>query len=192
MKDLKLTTLALTTTVLIASNLIISKQYTDDTKRYETKIHNQYELIKQNEVDIKKKVLEVRNNQVQINDLNNQLDQLKKQNDELKKQLESEREARKKYFIITFYTNGYESTQKKYGDKGYGITASGTRATEGRTIAAPKSIPFGTKVYIQGIGYRIVEDRGNSITNNHIDVYVENVNMAKELGKQTLLVEILD
>jgi 3D (Asp-Asp-Asp) domain-containing protein len=99
---------------------------------------------------------------------------------------------RKRYYTITYYTNGYESTQKKAGDNGYGITASGTKATAGRTIAAPESIPFGTKVYIEGIGTRVVEDRGGAIADGHIDVFVNDVNTARNLGKQTLLVEILN
>lgn len=40
-----------------------------------------------------------------------------------------------------------------------GITASGTKAQSGRTIAA-KGLAFGTVVYIKGYGYYTVEDRG--------------------------------
>jgi 3D (Asp-Asp-Asp) domain-containing protein len=192
MKDLKLATLALTTTALIASNLIIGKQYADDSKKYESKIHSQYKIIQQNKENVKTSKQQLQNNQAQINGLNVQLDQLKQEDDQLKKELQRRKEMNKQYFVVTFYTNGYESTQKKLGDKGYGVTASGTKATEGRTIAAPKSIPFGTKVYIQGIGTRIVEDRGSAVNGNHIDVFVESVSEAKQLGKQTLLVEILD
>lgn len=42
-----------------------------------------------------------------------------------------------------------------------GITASGVEAISGYTIAAPKNIPFGTTLYIEGYGYYVVEDRGN-------------------------------
>lgn len=40
-----------------------------------------------------------------------------------------------------------------------GITASGTQATPGRTIAM-KGIEFGTEVFIAGLGSFTVEDRG--------------------------------
>ena len=52
-----------------------------------------------------------------------------------------------------------------------GITASGTKATAGRTIAAPKNYPFGTKIEIAGMGTYVVEDRGGAITGNKIDIY---------------------
>lgn len=41
-----------------------------------------------------------------------------------------------------------------------GITASGTVATRGRTVATYKDIPFGTMLYIKGYGFYKVEDRG--------------------------------
>lgn len=55
--------------------------------------------------------------------------------------------------------------------KNDGITASGVKAVEGVTVAMNKSIPFGTKIYIDGVGERIVQDRGGAIKGNHIDLY---------------------
>ena len=55
-----------------------------------------------------------------------------------------------------------------------GVTASGTQATAGRTCAAGKDLPFGTVLYIDGIGYRTVEDRGGGVNGGHIDVLCEN------------------
>lgn len=40
-----------------------------------------------------------------------------------------------------------------------GITASGAAATVGRTVAC-NALPLGTQIYIDGIGERVVEDRG--------------------------------
>lgn len=54
-----------------------------------------------------------------------------------------------------------------------GVTASGVKAQDGITIAADTSIlPFGTKVYIEGVGERVVQDRGGAIKGNVVDVYV--------------------
>ncbi|MCM3387192.1 3D domain-containing protein [Ureibacillus chungkukjangi] len=94
-------------------------------------------------------------------------------------------------YEVTFYTAGYESTQKRKGEAGYGVTASGSYVQEGRTAACPKSLDFGTKVYIDGFGYRICEDRGNAITENHLDVYVDSLDKARQLGRQKLKVKII-
>ena len=54
--------------------------------------------------------------------------------------------------------------------KGERLTASGAKA-EGLIIAAPKNIPFGTKVYVPGYGLATVEDRGSAIVENKLDVF---------------------
>ena len=52
-------------------------------------------------------------------------------------------------------------------------TASGTIAREGRTIGVtPNTIPYGTQVYISGLGWRTAEDTGGGISSKHIDVYM--------------------
>lgn len=43
---------------------------------------------------------------------------------------------------------------------GTGLTASGKYATVGKTVATSKQFPFGTKLYIEGLGTYVVEDRG--------------------------------
>lgn len=50
------------------------------------------------------------------------------------------------------------------------ITASGSPAVAGWTIAAPKEFPFGTKIMIDGQIYE-VQDRGGAINGYHFDVY---------------------
>lgn len=69
--------------------------------------------------------------------------------------------------------------------KATGITATGTHATEGRTIAVdPRKIPYGTKVIIDGKTY-IAEDCGGAIKGNKIDLYFESHSDALEYGVQT-------
>jgi len=120
--------------------------------------------------------------------------------EELKKQRQQEEvvsrgdksNGNKSFYNVTFYTAGVESTGKNLGDKGYGVTASGTTVSEGRTVACPKSIPFGTKIHIEGFGYRICEDRGGAIVEGHLDIYVDSLTKARKLGRQKLLVTILN
>lgn len=69
------------------------------------------------------------------------------------------------------------------------ITASGTKATQGRTVAAPKTLPFGTKLNIGGKIYT-VEDRGGAIKGNRIDVYFNSHSEALKFGVKYLDVYI--
>ena len=71
-----------------------------------------------------------------------------------------------------------------------GITASGTRVKEGRTIAVyTKQIKFGTEVNIEGLGSYIAEDTGAAIKENCIDVYFDSHKEALEFGVKYLNVE---
>lgn len=64
-------------------------------------------------------------------------------------------------------------------------TASGTRVTEGRTIAVDKSVvPLGWWVYIEGIGFRKAEDTGGAIKGNKMDVYYDSLQSAKNFGRK--------
>jgi 3D (Asp-Asp-Asp) domain-containing protein len=96
-------------------------------------------------------------------------------------------------FTITAYTAGYESTQKKPGQEGYGITYSGTTVKEGRTIAADLNIlPVGTRVYIEDVGERTVEDKGGAVNGKHIDLYIADLGEAQDWGKQTKEVYVIE
>lgn len=123
--------------------------------------------------------------------MQNQIDllesMLEKQEQDASEPLMYEPEQEKEYigtFEITYYTAGFESTGKTPEHPAYGITKSGTTVEEGRTIAADWSVlPEGTKVYIDGIGERIVEDTGGAIVDKCIDVYVEDVEVARQGGR---------
>ena len=72
------------------------------------------------------------------------------------------------------------------------ITASGTEATAGRTVAADTSIlPFGTEIYINGHKYT-VEDRGGAIKGNRLDIYFDSHEEARMFGRRTAEVFILN
>lgn len=62
-----------------------------------------------------------------------------------------------------------------------GITASGTRVTAGRTIAAPSNFAFGTQLEIDGYIYT-VEDRGGAIKGNRLDIYFNSHKEALAFG----------
>jgi len=71
--------------------------------------------------------------------------------------------------------------------KSDGITFSGEKAVEGITIAADTRVhPIGTKLYIEGIGWRTVQDIGGSIYGNKLDIYFDSHSKALEFGRQYL------
>jgi len=84
------------------------------------------------------------------------------------------------------YTAGAESTGKNPGDPGYGRTALGYSAQEGRTIAVdPSVIPLRSWVYIEGYGMYRAEDVGGGIRGNVIDVYFSDLARALHFGRKT-------
>lgn len=96
-------------------------------------------------------------------------------------------------FEITYYTAGPESTGKTPDHPAYGITRSGTTVKEGQTIAADWDVlPAGTKVYIDGVGERIVEDTGGAIVDKCIDVYVERLEDIPSVGRHKAGVWIVE
>ena len=78
-------------------------------------------------------------------------------------------------YLGTYYATGYDICYSCNGNT-HGITASGVPATVGRTVAM-QGVAFGTQVYIEGIGYRVVEDRGcragiiDVLCSNHAECY---------------------
>ncbi|MWV47588.1 DUF348 domain-containing protein [Paenibacillus sp. HJL G12] len=73
------------------------------------------------------------------------------------------------------------------GEPGIGTrTATGTRVTEGRTIAVdPGVIPLGWWVYIEGVGFRRAEDTGGAIKGNKVDIYYDSVKRANSFGRKS-------
>ena len=85
----------------------------------------------------------------------------------------------------------YCSCDKCCGEYADGITASGTVATAGRTIAVdPRHIPLGASVIINGMKY-IAEDIGGAIKGNRIDIYFDSHEDALKWGRQQIKVEVL-
>lgn len=106
----------------------------------------------------------------------------KKENQIIKEQVIQEEWLK---FEITAYTNGRESTGKVKGDKNYAKTASGKITKEGRTVSADiKLFPFGTVLYIDGVGERVVEDTGSAIKGYKLDLFIEDLKEAKKFGRK--------
>ena len=96
-----------------------------------------------------------------------------------------EKTGETKIFKVTAYCACSKCCGKRTG-----ITASGTRATAGRTVAASSQFSFGTKLLINGNVYT-VEDRGGAIKGNKIDVYMDSHSQALAWGVKYLPVQVI-
>lgn len=73
------------------------------------------------------------------------------------------------------------------GTNRYGV------AEQGVTIAADWDVlPPGTVVYIDGLGERVVQDRGGAIKGNAVDIYFEDHDEALVFGRQAVRLYIIE
>lgn len=85
----------------------------------------------------------------------------------------------------TFTVYAYCPCETCCGQWSGGPTASGVLPEEGRTVAADWDVlPAGTEIYIDGFGWRTVEDTGGAIRGNTIDIFFESHEEAAEFGIQ--------
>ena len=92
--------------------------------------------------------------------------------------------------VLMMEATAYCSCAKCCG-KSNRITATGVQASS-RTIAADWNVlPPGTEVHIEGIGYRVVEDRGGGIKGNKLDVWFPSHQEAWEYGRRRVVVRVL-
>jgi len=90
--------------------------------------------------------------------------------------------------LLSFYDHGPGSIDDDQ-ILANGKTSIGRKPMVGRTIAVdPKVIPYGSRVFIPGFGWRIAEDTGAQIKGNRIDILVENEEKAYGLGRKSALI----
>lgn len=95
----------------------------------------------------------------------------------------------REYIEVTATLTAYCPCVKCCG-KSDGITASGTQATAGRTVAVDtRLIPYGTEISIDGKTY-IAEDCGGKVKGYTIDVFFDSHEEALNFGRQTKTVKI--
>jgi 3D (Asp-Asp-Asp) domain-containing protein len=92
----------------------------------------------------------------------------------------------------TAYTAGPESTGKRPGMRGYGVTASGKHVEHGVVAVDPRVIPLGTRLYVEGYGYSIAADTGSAIKGNKIDLYMDSLWAANQFGRRNVNVYVLN
>jgi 3D (Asp-Asp-Asp) domain-containing protein len=93
--------------------------------------------------------------------------------------------------VVTAYTAGLESTGKRPGMKGYGITYTGTKAKVGVCAVDPDYIALGSSLFVEGYGYCRAEDTGGKVNGWHVDVFLDKVSDAMKFGREKRKVWIL-
>ncbi len=101
-------------------------------------------------------------------------------------------------FLKMDFWNRYISKGNQAGQEYTGQTASGTypreagRFTYGTIAADTRYYPFGTKMYVPGYGWGIVEDRGGAIKGpKRIDLFYDSHEDALKWGRKTLKVRVI-
>lgn len=103
----------------------------------------------------------------------------------------AEEEESSMVYLGTFTVTAYCSCSACAGQWAGSPTASGAYPCEGWTCAC-NAYPFGTMVYIEGVGERCIEDRGDSgMDETWIDLYFEDHDAAQNFGMQYLDVYIV-
>ena len=92
-------------------------------------------------------------------------------------------------FIVN--ASAYTAAADECG-KSDGITASGKKVQENRTLACPKQYKFGTKIAIDGMGTYVCEDRGGAIKANHFDIYMQTKKEAFAFGRRNLIAMVVE
>jgi 3D (Asp-Asp-Asp) domain-containing protein len=85
----------------------------------------------------------------------------------------------------TYRITGYSACVRCCG-KSDGITADGTYApaAKERIVAAPREIPFGTRLWIEGVGEVVVHDRGGAIRGQRVEQFFHTYKEAVQWGVQ--------
>jgi 3D (Asp-Asp-Asp) domain-containing protein len=136
-----------------------------------------------------------------LKDQNKIMEQMNKQLENIKERQKRSDEiiSRGKEMRATAYDLSVASCGKRKGDPYYGITATGTRATEKRTVAVdPSIIPLGSQLFIvfpsghkHLNGVYIAEDTGSAIRGNKIDIFLRNSDEAWDFGIKTVKVYMI-
>ena len=105
----------------------------------------------------------------------------------LEEQKRKQEEESRRISLGTFKLTAYCPCSKCCGKWANGITATGTTAKANHTIAVdPKVIPYGSTVYIEGLGTFVAEDCGGAIKGNRIDIFYNTHSEALNSGVTAL------
>ena len=164
----------MTLTMILGVNLFLALQENDNLKTKNIKMIN-------NMSDTKKIIYDTSGDSDNIIEYKTNL--LSAQEAKVETEKEETIKEENKIYLGKFKITHYCACKKCCGPNAQGITASGKKVEEGKTIAVdPKVIKLGSKVHIEGYGDMEAQDTGSAIKGNIIDIYIANHNEALKLG----------
>ena len=139
--------------------------------------------------------------QAQVGEMHHQLNELHNTVDAMAAELGQMRQETKRLQLVLSGAERFEVTAYAPLDPNAiagmcfegdpNVTASGERPIPGVTAAAGRAIPFGTRIWVEGEGVRIVNDRGGMIHDRAIDLVKATRGEALRFGRQWRRVAIL-
>ena len=94
--------------------------------------------------------------------------------------------------LVTAYCSCQKCCGKAPGSAGYGKTASGVTASKVTASADWDVLPNGARIYIEGVGYRVVQDTGGAIKGHRLDLWFSSHEEALRFGVKTLTVRVIE
>lgn len=177
--------------LLICVTVILSVyaiNLTEELALTQNELYKNKEFLEQiaDELDVTKEELLAETNRA--NELNESLSDANTMLEEANVTIDELKSDEYKLVYIGNYKLTHYCTEKREHTcgTGTGLTATGTKVTAGRSIAVdPKVIPYGSKVYIEGYGWRTAEDCGGGVDGKHIDIAVDSHSHALKMGTKT-------
>lgn len=90
-----------------------------------------------------------------------------------------------------YYVNSYSVETTAYTWTG-NRTATGTWPKVGTIAVDPKTIPLGSKVYVEGYGFAVAEDTGGLIKSFIVDLYMDTEHECLSWGRRSTNIYILE
>jgi 3D (Asp-Asp-Asp) domain-containing protein len=92
---------------------------------------------------------------------------------------------------VTAYTSGPESTGKAPGDPAYGVGKFGKVGPGAIAAPVPPYHPD-QRMFVPGYGLGTVRDTGKAIVGDHLDIWLPNVQQARQWGRRQIDVDVCD
>lgn len=92
---------------------------------------------------------------------------------------------------MVMHATAYDPGPRSCGKSADGRTCMGLKAGYGVVAVDPRTIPLGTRLYIEGYGFAIAGDRGRAIKGHRIDLGFNTYWSARQFGRKNVTVHVL-